>query len=312
MAEESSFFNAEIVNGVPDREYLAERFARYFSSFIKNGVFPNPSTNLQVIAIDNNMTIRVRAGFGWINGYFYENTDDLILRLDNADGVVNRIDRIVLRLDFRNREIRSHVKKGNFASSPTAPELQRDEDVYELALADINVNAGFINITQSSITDLRLNKNLCGIVKGTIEEIDTTTLLAQLEAWKSEEIDDFNTWRLNQENIYNDWYNTTTTSFAAEFNVWFESIKGILSGDVAGNLLNEINKVKEALASIEITAKRATVEDKENLFEVDEEGSKNVEIALNQLAHRCKNLDTEVNGQRSKGITIVNSLIDMI
>ncbi|HBG0292110.1 TPA: hypothetical protein KRM61_001009 [Clostridioides difficile] len=77
-------------------------------------------------------------------------------------------------------------------------------------------------------------------------------------------------------------------------------------------MLNEINKVKEDLASIEITAKRATVEDKENLFEVDEEGNKNVEVALNQLAHRCNNLDTEVNGQRTKGITIVNNLIDMI
>ncbi|EGT3663789.1 hypothetical protein ERM55_21890, partial [Clostridioides difficile] len=132
--------------------------------------------------------------------------------------------------------------------SPAATELQRDADAYELGLADIYIRAGAISITQSSITDLRLDKNLCGIVKGTIEEIDTTTLLAQLSTWKDEEISNFNDWRENQENKQEDWYNTTTTNFVSEFNIWFESIKDILDEDAAGNLLNEINKVKEELA----------------------------------------------------------------
>ncbi|HBF8000491.1 TPA: hypothetical protein KOY58_004062, partial [Clostridioides difficile] len=50
------------------------------------------------------------------------------------------------------------------------------------------------------------------------------------------------------------------------------------------------------------------------LFESD-----NVEGALNQLAinynillEKQDNLETEVNGQRIKGISIANSLIDMI
>ena len=45
--EKCSFFNAELVDGEYDRIYLAEDYARYFSSFIGNGVFPNPSTNLK-------------------------------------------------------------------------------------------------------------------------------------------------------------------------------------------------------------------------------------------------------------------------
>ncbi|HBE9008512.1 TPA: hypothetical protein SOL75_003854, partial [Clostridioides difficile] len=49
-----------------------------------------------------------------------------------------------------------------------------------------------------------------------------------------------------------------------------------------------------------LEAKNVTIEDTENLFESD-----NVEGAL-------KELSTEVNGQRAKGITIANDLIDMI
>ena len=36
------------VNG--DRKYTSTFFAEYFASFIGNGIFPNPSTNLQVLA----------------------------------------------------------------------------------------------------------------------------------------------------------------------------------------------------------------------------------------------------------------------
>ncbi|HBG1007142.1 hypothetical protein KWU03_09200 [Clostridioides difficile] len=251
--EKSFVFNS--ING--DRRYKAEDFREYFASFIGNGVFPNPSSNLQVVD-NNNMTITVKKGKGWINGAIYINTDDLIINIDAADGILNRIDRVVLRFDTLNRNIKLAIKKGTFNSSPAATELQRDADAYELGLADIYIRAGAISITQSSITDLRLDKNLCGIVKGTVEEIDTTTLLAQLNAWKDEERNNFNVWRENQENKQDKWYNTTTANFTTDFNIWFESIKDILDEDAAGNLLNEINKVKEELAKIETTAEKTS------------------------------------------------------
>lgn len=216
--EKSSFFNAELVGEDYDRTYLAEDYARYFASFIGNGVFPNPSTNLQIIA-NNDMTINLTLGKAWINGYYYENTDNLNLAIIPAEGVLNRIDRIVLRLDFLNREIKCYVKQGSFASSPIAPALVRDADMYELGIADIAVNKGVIKITQDNITDLRLDNNYCGIVHGTIEQVDVTTL-----------------------------YNQYATAFAdketvleADFNTWFATIKAALDGDTAGNLLNLIN-----------------------------------------------------------------------
>ena len=103
--EKSSFFNS--VSG--DRKYKAEDWASYFGSFIGNGVFPVPSTGLQVVA-GSGMQVTVKAGKAWINGYFYNNTSDLSLTLATADGVLNRIDRIVVRWDLTNRVISVKAK----------------------------------------------------------------------------------------------------------------------------------------------------------------------------------------------------------
>ncbi|CDV96345.1 Conserved domain protein [Desulfitobacterium hafniense] len=233
MTIRSGFFNS--VSG--DRKYDAGKFAEYFASFIGNGVFPNPSTGLQVAANDD-MTITVKAGKAWIKGYILVNDDDYILNLDPADGVLNRIDRIVARYDTVDREIRLEVKKGAFASSPVAPALQRDADAYELALADIAVNKGAISITQASITDLRLNTSLCGIVHGTVDQVDTTTLATQYQTWLTETQTEAET---NIDDMMDGLQNVWDT--------WFATIQGALDGDVAGNLLNLINANTAAIAT---------------------------------------------------------------
>jgi hypothetical protein len=143
-----------------DRKYDASKFAEYFASFIGNGVFPE---SLQVVS-NNNLTVTVKAGKAWINGYIMINDADYILNINVADGVLNRIDRIVLRYDVIDREIRLEVKQGAFAGSPVEPVLQRDTDAYELCLADITISAGAVSITQEKILDTRLDSNLCGKV----------------------------------------------------------------------------------------------------------------------------------------------------
>ncbi len=174
----SSFFNS--IGG--DRKYDASKFAEYFNSFIGNGVFPMPLDGLQVVSNDD-MTVTVKEGKAWINGYIMINDDDYILPIDVADGVLKRIDRVVVRLDVVDREIRVEVKKGTFASSPVAPTLQRDADAYELALADINIVAGAVSIVAANITDLRDDADLCGKVDSLIAG-DINALIADLEAHK--------------------------------------------------------------------------------------------------------------------------------
>ena len=175
MAEKSSFFTS--LNG--DRKYKASDFAEYFKTFIGNGVFPNPSTNLQVIA-NGDMTLTVSQGNAWINGYMYSNTYNLILTVKNSDSSLKRIDRVVVKCDFINREIKAYIKEGVFSQNPNAPTLTRDTDAYELCIAEIQVDNGVVAIQQSKITDTRLNTEICGIVTQTVETIDTTTLFNQI------------------------------------------------------------------------------------------------------------------------------------
>lgn len=198
MAEKSGFFDAHLVNGEYDRTYLANSFAKYFASFIGNGIFGKKSNELivqQKSAAD--MSIRVLSGQAWINGYWYENDDELSLAIDVADGVLNRIDLIVLRWDNLERVIRLAVKKGTPASNPTIPAIQRDGDYYELMLARINVNAGTTRITQSSITDTRLNNEVCGLVQGVVQQFDTTEFGKQLDSF-IEEFEAANVAKMNE------------------------------------------------------------------------------------------------------------------
>ena len=242
----SGFFNSEIIGydaeNMPifDRAEEASFFAKYFNQFISNGVFPNPSTNMQVLA-DTGMQVKVSIGTCFINGYmgWVENAETF--EIEESD-VQARIDRIVARLDFDNREIQCYVKKGISAGNPVAPELQRDYDMYEIGLADIRVNANAIEIKQENITDLRLNSDLCGIVAVPLQHVDTTTLFNQYQDWLE------NATEQGEEDLQ-----TSLEQFETEFNNWFATIQNTLDEDTAGALLNLINTKADKKKTYNVT-----------------------------------------------------------
>ena len=258
--EKSSFFNSVS----HDRTYRAEDWAEYFASFIGNGVFPVPSTGLQVV-VDNGTNLLLKAGKAWINGYFYNNTSDLTITIGTADGQLNRIDRIVVRWDLTNRIISAEVKSSAYSASPTAPALQRDADIYELALADVYVGAGVTTITQSNITDQRLNTSLCGVVAAVVDQIDTEAFNAQLQAWFAEYqslsaaeyntlVSYMNSLKL-QGNTQYDAFEQHMADFeaqaAAEFNSWFNGLQDVLDENAAANLMNVTNALDARVDLIE-------------------------------------------------------------
>lgn len=229
--EKSSFFTS--LNG--DRKYKATDWAAYFANFIGNGVFPNPSSALRVNT-NGDMTVSLSPGYGFINGYAYTNTSNLILTISPADAVLSRIDRVVLRCDFVNREITAKVKAGVFNSNPVPPPLQRDADAYELALCDIKIDPGIMNILQSKITDQILNSELCGIVTQTVQTIDTTELYRKLDAFIMERGEDIK-----------HWMGESTGKWEKDFMAWFDTIKGVLGEDAAGQLANRILALEDKI-----------------------------------------------------------------
>lgn len=188
MAFLSRFYNSK--NG--DRTYNAADWADYFASFVGNGVFADPANGCMVKA-DSGMKIKVLAGKLWIKGYYGNNTSDFPLTLSAADNTNPRYDRVVARLDLTKRTTVLTVVKGTAAAIPTIPVLTRNSDVYELCLAVITVKAGVTSISQADITDTRMNDDVCGIVKGIIEQISTKDLFAQYQ-------NAFNIWFKNIQN----------------------------------------------------------------------------------------------------------------
>ena len=206
MAIESYFFNAVESGGVYDRVYNAEDFTSYLDLLVGNGVFPNPSTNLQVRA-SSGMNVIVGAGQGWINGHKLINTSDLTLTLDASNVLMNRIDAVIFYVDHDTRQMGISIKKGTTALTPSAPVLQQDDDRFELCLAQISVPKQTDAITASMITDTRGNSSLCGYVQGLIQQVDSTTLFQQ---WQAQ---------------FNEWFSAAKEQFQA--GKQFKKLEGI-------------------------------------------------------------------------------------
>ncbi len=222
MAENSGFFAS--VGG--DRKYNMDFLARWIASIIGNGVYDG---ELAVTAGDG-MAVTLPAGRAWINGYHYRNDGPLTLPVDNADGVLNRKDIVVLRWDVNARAINAKILKGTPASSPIAPQIIRTAEQYDLKIAEISIPAGTTAISQSLITDTRLDNAVCGIVTGVVQQVDTTTLYNQIQSdlaqFRNTNEADFSNWSAEQKQL---------------FNAWFDSVRNTLDEDTAGNLLNLIN-----------------------------------------------------------------------
>lgn len=214
MSIKYGFFNSLTIDGVKDRLYNAEDITSYFDDIIGSGVFVDPANSLQVMA-NSGLTVTVKAGRGWIDGHYIKNTEDLAVTIDQADASLNRIDRIVFYLDKINRLMGIRVNKGTAATSPVAPALTRNSNVQEYSLATISIPANATAISQTNITDTRLDSTVCGKVAVLIDQIDTSDIYAQFNAW----LDDIEA-TLQEKNLFVEYKATiVTTGALKEFNI---------------------------------------------------------------------------------------------
>lgn len=159
-----------------------------------SGVFA-AAENAAVAAMDTHgMGITVSDGTGWMtdaggNGVVWWNDmqkttgQKLQLEIDMADGVLNRIDRIVVEWKTVNYADLPEIKvlKGTASSAAEAPALTNNGTLRQISLARVSVSAGITAITASMITDERLDPAVCGLVTDGLS-IDTTTINAQYTA----------------------------------------------------------------------------------------------------------------------------------
>ena len=159
-----------------------------------SGVFAG-GDNVAVSALSTpGMAVEVSDGIGWLsnagkNGivWWVDNESvegsKLQLSIDPADGVLNRIDRIVVEWKTTNYVDYPEVKvlKGKTGSSAVAPALTNNSTIRQISLARVSVPAGITAVTDAMITDERMDTTVCGLVTETTG-LDTSTMHAQFEA----------------------------------------------------------------------------------------------------------------------------------
>lgn len=154
-----------------------------------SGVF-GADGNLSVTA-NGDMTVSVSDGVGWLANdkadgtVFWNDTkeqtgSELQLTIPLPDAILPRIDRIVVSWDTVDyaEKPRIEVLKGMPNNAPTASELTNNTLKRQISLARIYVAAAVSSISADSITDERLDPDVCGLVTDWVS-VDTTTIQAQ-------------------------------------------------------------------------------------------------------------------------------------
>lgn len=173
MAEKGLFFNAmpdEDFETGYDRNYSADDISNWLRVAFTNGVVKtnneagtgNP-LGLKVVA-DSGLTIKVNSGFACLVGKPYINDTQLSFTLATAPtGANERYDCVIIRMN--NTQIKSERRTYAYVKSlnaiPTASDLTRNDEIYELLLAYVIVNPNATSITQSNIVDERGDETLC-------------------------------------------------------------------------------------------------------------------------------------------------------
>ena len=118
-----------------------------------------------------------------------------VLQFEDADGVYPRWDAAVLGYDKNVNMAGLYVRTGLAAQSPTLPELRRDNDFDEIFLYRVTRPVGATKIEAEHIVDLRLDPTYCGLMRDTIDSIDTRVMQAAFEAFLAQieqELDQLN------------------------------------------------------------------------------------------------------------------------
>jgi hypothetical protein len=222
-----------------DRVYDAKDLSSLFDGIINDGIFMSIGDYLMVTA-STGMDIVVGTGRAWFNSTWTLNDAPIILTVDPAELVLNRIDTVVLEVNS-GEEVRANsikIVKGTPGTIPVAPTLTDTELVHQYPLANVYVGAGVTEIITANLTN-KIGTEDCPFITGILSTINSAALLAQ---WGDEFDQNLIAWA----NEFDTWFNTNTVEWTGDFESWFTSIQGILTGDLAGALAQEILDHKNA------------------------------------------------------------------
>lgn len=231
MAEYSRFFDSTAED---QRHYTSDEFAEYFRTILTDGIF-NGGTNLKVSTNGTSMISDIADGYAWLRGHMYKVEGGHSLTHDVADATNPRIDRIILRLDtsLEVRNINAMILKGEPSATPISPSIIRENNIYDIALAQVLIPANVATIPSENVTDERLDTTVCGLVNSLVQA-DTTEIFNQFQLW----------------------FDNRTAQYEQDWSTWFESIKNATYAtrqELVDGLQDKQNQLDNDFAFTEVT-----------------------------------------------------------
>jgi len=157
------FDNSPILDEATWRAFM--RHARGSGVIREYPTDPDKLNEYEVYADSTGMQIKVKTGVAWVRGVFAPNASERTEAISAAHATLDRIDRVVLKLDTVNRTVTLEVVAGTAAGSPAAPTLTNTTSIYYIKLAQVFVTHAITTIAANMITDERdwSTDNLFGI-----------------------------------------------------------------------------------------------------------------------------------------------------
>lgn len=121
---------------------------------------------------------------------------DTVMQFEDADGVYMRWDVLAVGYDKNANMAGVYVRTGVAAPSPEMPVVRRNNDFDEVFIYGVRRRVGATKIEADDIVDLRLDPDYCGLMRDTIDAIDTSVMQAAFEAFLAkieQELDRLNT-----------------------------------------------------------------------------------------------------------------------
>ncbi|WP_050696607.1 hypothetical protein [Anaeromassilibacillus senegalensis] len=233
-------------------QYAAQDLASFFECLYTTGIAPqmaitSPDDNPEdyigsslAVTAGSGLQVVVSPGVAMIKGRGY--IASLPVTLQVAAGKTTDI---VLRMDLGSEKPEIYVAaKQRAANASLESNISHESLNYEVALATIVIPSDSTAITQSMITDQRLNttvhptdgKPIAGLMKS-IPNADTKGIWEDYKELQAQYVTVFD--RTNNNFVMTS--DAQLQRFQTEFYNWFETAKSVISEDAAGRLLNLIN-----------------------------------------------------------------------
>ena len=213
MTVTSGFFNSKN----HDRLYNAEQLSSIFDGVITDGIFQSIGDAFFVHSLTtSDNTVLVGTGRAWFDRTWILNDSPYAVTLDPSSSALGRIDAVVLDID-KTENVRKNsimLLKGTYSESPQRPTLIKESRHKQYPLCYITVPVGSSGpISDFNITNM-IGTEDCPLITGILDTLDIDMFVNQMES---------------------------------KFDVWFNDLQVNLEGNVATNLQNQINDLKETI-----------------------------------------------------------------